>query len=184
MGGSIGCSRSATAWSTTTSTRASATTSDSRGRFATWSKPRFPRASSDGTSGCSTWGAGRATSRARWPRRGSRSRDSTRTPRWSGRRRRSAGHVVFVNHTRQIGQWSTLREIGRRDGLSAALHCLLWVLPNSIFEAARERIGPHYWDEATFSAQVRRAGFAVLDMRRTFLGGASLLVWARKSAET
>jgi len=63
------------------------------------------------------------------------------------------GHAVFVNHTRQIGQWSTLREIGRRDGLSAALHCLLWVLPNSIFEAARERIGPHYWDEATFSAR-------------------------------
>ena len=94
------------------------------------------------------------------------------------------GHAVFVNHTRQIGQWSTLREIGRRDGLRAALHCLLWVLPNSIFEAARERIGPHYWDEATFSAQVRRAGFAVLDMRRTFLGGASLLVWARKGAET
>jgi len=39
------------------------------------------------------------------------------------------GHAVFVNHTRQIGQWSTLREIGRRDGLSAALHCLLWVPP-------------------------------------------------------
>jgi hypothetical protein len=93
------------------------------------------------------------------------------------------GHAVFVNHTRQIGQWSTLREIGRRDGLSAALHCLLWVLPNSIFEATRERIGPHYWDEAMFSAQVRRAGFAMLDMRRTFLGHASLLVWARKSAE-
>jgi SAM-dependent methyltransferase len=93
------------------------------------------------------------------------------------------GHAVFVNHARQIGPWSTLREIGRRDGLGAALHCLLWALPSSIFEAARAGVGPHYWDEATFSAQVRRAGFAVLDMRRTFLAGASLLVWARKSAE-
>jgi len=93
------------------------------------------------------------------------------------------GHAVFVNHTRQIGQWSTLREIGRRDGLGAALHGLLWVLPNSIFEAARQRVGPHYWDEETFSTQLRRTGFSVLEMRRTFLGGVSLLVWARKSAE-
>jgi hypothetical protein len=53
---------------------------------------------------------------------------------------------------------------------------------NSIFEATRERVGPHYWDEATFSARLGQAGFTVLDMRRTFLGSASLLVWARKSA--
>ena len=48
---------------------------------------------------------------------------------------------------------------------------------------ARQRVGPHYWDEDTFSAQVRRSGFSVLEMRRTFLGDASLLVWARKNAE-
>jgi ubiquinone/menaquinone biosynthesis C-methylase UbiE len=93
------------------------------------------------------------------------------------------GHAVFVNHTRQIGRWSTVRELARRDGLAAALHGLLWVLPNSIFEAARRRVGPHYWDEDTFSARVRRSGFSILTMRRTFLGDASLLVWARKSAE-
>jgi len=91
------------------------------------------------------------------------------------------GHAVFVNHTRQIGRWSTVRELARRDGLGAALHGLLWVLPNSIFEAARRRVGPHYWDEATFSAQVRCSGFSVLAMRRTFLGDLSLLVWARKN---
>jgi len=90
------------------------------------------------------------------------------------------GHAVFVNHTRQIGRWSTLRELARRDGLGAAAHGLLWVLPNSIFEAARRRVGPHYWDEDTFAARVRRSGFSVLAMRRTFLGEASLLVWARK----
>ena len=90
------------------------------------------------------------------------------------------GHAVFVNHTRQIGRWSTLRELARRDGLGAALHGLLWVLPNSIFEAARRRVGPHYWDEDTFAARVRRSGFSVLAMRRTFLGESSLLVWARK----
>ncbi|PYN88730.1 MAG: hypothetical protein DMD87_08815 [Candidatus Rokuibacteriota bacterium] len=90
------------------------------------------------------------------------------------------GHAVFVNHTRQIGRWSTVRELARRDGLGAALHGLLWVLPNSIFEAARRGVGPHYWDEDTFSARVRGSGFSVLTVRRTFLGDASLLVWARK----
>ena len=90
---------------------------------------------------------------------------------------------MFVNHTRQIGQWSTVCELARREGLGAALHGLLWVLPNSIFEAVRRRVGPHYWDEDTFSAQVRRSGFSILTMRRTFLGDASLLVWARKNTE-
>jgi SAM-dependent methyltransferase len=94
------------------------------------------------------------------------------------------GHAVFVNHTRLIGRWSTLRDLARRDGLGAALHGLLWVLPNSIFEAVRRRVGPHYWDEDTFSTQVRGCGFSVLTMRRTFLGDASLLVWARKNANT
>jgi hypothetical protein len=90
---------------------------------------------------------------------------------------------VFVNHTRQIGRWSTVRELACRDGLGAALHGLLWVLPNSIFEAVRRRVGPHYWDEDTFSTQVRDSGFSILAMRRTFLGDASLLVWARKNGE-
>jgi len=94
---------------------------------------------------------------------------------------RPGGHAVFVNHTRQIGQWSTLREIQKRQGLAAALRCLLWVLPNSIFEAARMPIGPHYWDEDAFAAHLRDAGFTVLELRRTFLNGASLLVWARKN---
>jgi len=92
------------------------------------------------------------------------------------------GHAVFVNHTRQIGRWSTVRELARRDGVGVALHGLLWVLPNRIFEAARRRVGPHYWDEETFAARVRGSGFSVLAMRRTFLGDASLLVWARKNA--
>ena len=93
------------------------------------------------------------------------------------------GHAVFVNHTRQVGQWSTLREIRQREGAGAALRALLWVLPNSIFEAARKPVGPHYWNEEAFSTHLHRAGFIVLDMRRTFLNGASLLVWARKNVE-
>ena len=90
------------------------------------------------------------------------------------------GHAVFVNHTRQVAQWSTFREIKRRDGIRPALSSLLWLVPNSIFEAARRRIGPHYWDETRFSANLRAAGFTVLQARRTFVNGASLLMWARK----
>jgi SAM-dependent methyltransferase len=91
------------------------------------------------------------------------------------------GHAVFVNHTRPVEVRQTFRELAARQGLGAALRCLLlWLLPHSIFEAARKRVGPHYWDEAQFAANLRAAGFTVLETRRTFLNGASLLVWARK----
>ena len=93
------------------------------------------------------------------------------------------GHAVFVNPTRHVGQWSTFQEIKQRDGVRAALASLLWVVPNSIFELARKRIGPHYWDEATFVENLKAAGFTVLETRRTFLNGASVLVWARRDVE-
>ena len=90
------------------------------------------------------------------------------------------GHAIFVNHTRQVAQWSTFHEIKRRDGIRPALSSLLWLVPNSIFEAARRRIGPHYWDEAQFTSKLQAAGFTLLQARRTFINGASLLMWARK----
>ena len=93
------------------------------------------------------------------------------------------GHAVFVNPTRNVGQWSTFREIKRRDGMRPAFASLLWLIPNSIFELARKRIGPHYWDETQFAANLTAAGFAVLATRRTFLNGASVLVWARRDVE-
>src|SRR2546427_10480989 len=43
------------------------------------------------------------------------------------------GDAVFVNHTRRIGRWSTLRDIARQAGLRAAFPGLLWGLPKSIF---------------------------------------------------
>src|SRR5919108_922849 len=93
------------------------------------------------------------------------------------------GHAVFVNHTRRADVWATFRALLAREGLGAALRCLLlWLLPHSLFEAARRRIGPHYWGEQEFAANLRAAGFTVLETRRTFLNGASLLMWARKDA--
>jgi SAM-dependent methyltransferase len=89
------------------------------------------------------------------------------------------GHAIFVNHTGPVQPRRTFQELHSREGLGAALRCLLlWLAPHGLFEAARRRIGPHYWNEATFTANLRAAGFTVLEMRRTFLNGASLLAWA------
>jgi hypothetical protein len=73
-----------------------------------------------------------------------------------------------------------VREVKRREGTGAALRCLLWVLPNSIFEATRKRVRPQYWGETEFAAQLESAGFRVLALRRTFFEGASLLAWVSK----
>jgi SAM-dependent methyltransferase len=94
------------------------------------------------------------------------------------------GHAVFVNPARHVGHWSTFREIKTRDGMRPAVASLLWLVPNSIFEVARKRIGPHYWDETQFAANVQAAGLTVLATRRTFLNGASVLVWARREVES
>lgn len=93
------------------------------------------------------------------------------------------GHGVFVNFTRRVPFWATVREIRRRQGLRPALRCLRWVLPNAIFEATRTPIGAHYWQEDEFATHLREAGFTVLEMRRTFFDGVSLLAWVRKDAE-
>lgn len=94
------------------------------------------------------------------------------------------GHAVLVNHTRGADICRTFAQLRRREGIRAALRCLfLWLLPHSLFEAARRRIGPHYWTEQEFAANVRAAGLTVLEARRTFLDGASVLVWARKDVE-
>jgi SAM-dependent methyltransferase len=94
------------------------------------------------------------------------------------------GHAIFVNRTRQVNDWATVRELKARDGVPAALRSLLWVVPNSIFEAARKQSGgPHYWDEPTFGGALERAGFTLLTMRRTFLHGSSLLAFVRKDTE-
>ena len=89
------------------------------------------------------------------------------------------GHAIFVNHTGPVQARRTFRELRARAGLGAALRCLLlWLAPHRLFEATRRRTGPHYWSEETFTARLQAAGFVVLETRRTFLNGASLLVWA------
>jgi ubiquinone/menaquinone biosynthesis C-methylase UbiE len=94
------------------------------------------------------------------------------------------GQAIFVNHTEAVQLWATFQQVRRRQGTKAALRCLsLWLLPHWLFEATRRRIGPHYWNEPTFTANLLAAGFTVLETRRTFLGGASLLVLAKKPSD-
>jgi 2-polyprenyl-3-methyl-5-hydroxy-6-metoxy-1,4-benzoquinol methylase len=92
------------------------------------------------------------------------------------------GHAVFVNLTRRVAVWSTLREVSARDGIVAALNTLLWVLPNTIFESVRRQTGPHYWDEQRMTRQLCEAGFEVVSLRRTFFDDASLLASVRRPA--
>lgn len=91
------------------------------------------------------------------------------------------GHAIFVNFTRRAPLVATLLAVWRRQGTRAAIACLRWVLPNALFEATRRRVGPHYWDGATFARRLEAAGFRVLEMRRTFFEDMSLLAWARKA---
>jgi ubiquinone/menaquinone biosynthesis C-methylase UbiE len=92
------------------------------------------------------------------------------------------GSLVLVNHTRRMGPASTFADVRRRAGWLAAFHALLWLVPNALFELGRQQVGPHYWDEARLRAELEAAGFTVLDLRRTFLNGTSLLARARKPA--
>lgn len=93
------------------------------------------------------------------------------------------GHGVFVNLTRRVWVLPTFRRLREVEGWGAALGSLLWMLPNALFESLRPRqTGPHYWGEAQFAERLRTAGFEVLELRRTFFDGASLLAWVRKPA--
>jgi SAM-dependent methyltransferase len=91
------------------------------------------------------------------------------------------GHAVFVNHVTRFAVWRTLRGAVKRQGWLYALGTLRWLLPNLVFELVRRPVGPHYWDDGELAARLASAGFTVLESRRTFLDGGSVLVWARKA---
>jgi ubiquinone/menaquinone biosynthesis C-methylase UbiE len=95
---------------------------------------------------------------------------------------KAGGHAVFVNHTRRVELRPTFRQLRASEGLGPAARSLLWVVPNSIFEAARQQVGPTYWEEAEFTSHLQAVGFTVLETRRTFLNRASVLVWAKKDS--
>ena len=90
------------------------------------------------------------------------------------------GHAIFVNPTRRLSLGATLRQARAQGGTRAVVDRLLWAVPNGLFESMRRPVGPHYWNEGEFSSALADAGFAVLETRRTFVDGASVLAWVRK----
>jgi SAM-dependent methyltransferase len=108
--------------------------------------------------------------------------DPERTLAHAARVLKPGGHAVFVNHGSRFEIRRTFSAARKRRGLAHALGTLRWLIPNRVFEMVRRPVGPHYWNETQVSELVTRAGFKVLDVRRTFLDGGSVLVWARKEA--
>jgi hypothetical protein len=77
----------------------------------------------------------------------------------------------------------TFRDVGARQGTGAALRALRWLLPTAAFETFRY-YEPQYLSRDNFGDALTRAGFAVLDMRETFLASLSLLAWTRADRRT
>jgi len=97
---------------------------------------------------------------------------------------KTGGHAVFVNHVERFAVRRTFRAAVKSAGWLHALGTLRWLIPNRLFELVRRPVGPHYWNEAQLAARLAAVGFTVLQVRRTFLDGGSVLVWARKGARS
>jgi SAM-dependent methyltransferase len=88
------------------------------------------------------------------------------------------GHGIFLTYSRPARVVSTFREIRERQGVGAAARALRWLVPTALFESFRD-YEPHYMSQEEFHQALTSAGFEVLEARRTFLAGISLLAWVR-----
>lgn len=91
---------------------------------------------------------------------------------------RPGGHAVFLTYGRPARLARTFRDVQAREGAAAAVRALRWLVPTALFERFRD-YEPHYLTQEEFHGALARAGFDVLDARRTFLAGISLLAWVR-----
>lgn len=101
----------------------------------------------------------------------------------SRRALRPGGHAVFLTYGRPARVWKTFGEIRRTEGVGAAARALRWLVPTAIFERVRD-CEHRYLDEGEFHGRLTRAGFDILETRRTFLAGISLMAWARSRRTT
>jgi SAM-dependent methyltransferase len=91
---------------------------------------------------------------------------------------KAGGHAAFLTYARPASVVRTFREVWVADGLAAALRALRWLVPTALFETFRD-CDHRYLSETQFCEMLRRAGFEVVEARRTFLAGLSLLAWTR-----
>jgi len=88
------------------------------------------------------------------------------------------GHAIFLTYGRPARIGRTFYEVRAAEGLGAAVRALRWLLPTMAFEFLRES-EHRYLGTAEFHGALGRAGFEVLEARRTFLSGLSHLAWCR-----
>jgi SAM-dependent methyltransferase len=91
------------------------------------------------------------------------------------------GHAVFLTYGRPARVLRTFQEMRREGGWLKAIRALRWLLPTALFDTLRS-VHPRYLSREQFDAALQRAGFEVLERRRTFLAGVSLLAWVRINA--
>jgi ubiquinone/menaquinone biosynthesis C-methylase UbiE len=90
------------------------------------------------------------------------------------------GHALFLTYERPAHVLRTFRDVWAERGWLAAVRALRWLLPTALFDMLRG-VRPRYLSREQFDACLQGAGFEVLERRRTFLGGISLLAWTRTS---
>jgi len=88
------------------------------------------------------------------------------------------GHAVILTYSRPAHVGRTFAEVRAAKGLVQAVRSLRWLLPTAVFETLRH-VERRYLTQAAFHADLRAAGFDILDSRRTFLAGISRLAWVR-----
>jgi SAM-dependent methyltransferase len=88
------------------------------------------------------------------------------------------GHAVFLTYERPARVLRTFFDVRRQRGWLEAVRALRWLLPTALFDLFRG-VRPRYLSGEQFDAALGRAGFQVLERRRTFMAGISLLAWVR-----
>lgn len=87
------------------------------------------------------------------------------------------GRAIILTYGRPARISRTFREVRAAEGVWAALRALRWLVPTAIFETFRD-CDHRYLSETELREALDRAGFDVLEVRRTFLAGLSHLAWA------
>ena len=88
------------------------------------------------------------------------------------------GYAVFLTYERPARVLRTFRDVRRERGWLEAARSLRWLIPTALFDLFRG-VSPRYLSREQFDAVLDNAGFEILERRRTFLGGISLLAWTR-----
>lgn len=92
---------------------------------------------------------------------------------------RPGAHALVLNYTGPAAVTPMFRQLRAREGIGRAIGALRWLVPTAIFECLRD-YEPHFTEPSELQAMVTRAGFEVLEVRRSFLADVSVLAWARR----